>query len=165
MGRDYHNVDYYNKFSSKKKKILCLSNFSKKTHPLRRRFYKKIKHKKWITKQMKKINIEHFYKQLNQCKFVICPRGNGLETYRFYDTLYSGAIPIVLKENILYDKFKTLPVLILDTLEDLKNMTPQFLDEQYKLLSKKHQSYQRLLDMDYWLKNICDHKNPDEWCN
>ena len=85
-------------------------------------------HKEWV---------ENFYKTLNQCKFVICPRGNGLETYRFYDSLYSGAIPIVVKEGILYDKFKDLPVLILEKIEDFGLLTEDYLNKQYDILSKK----------------------------
>ena len=32
-------------------------------------------------------------------KFVACPRGNGLDTHRFWETLYRGSIPIVLRSN------------------------------------------------------------------
>jgi hypothetical protein len=36
------------------------------------------------------------YKQLSErFKFVACPRGNGLDTHRFWETLYRGSIPIV----------------------------------------------------------------------
>ena len=111
MGRDYHYEEYYNKFNSKKKNILCLLNFTVRSG-IRKDIYNSLKDKNFITQQIKKIDAKHFYKQLNQCKFVICPRGCGLESYRFYDTLYSGAIPIVLKEKNLYDKFKNLPILI-----------------------------------------------------
>ena len=31
--------------------------------------------------------------------FIACPRGNGLDTHRFWETLYRGSIPLVLKSN------------------------------------------------------------------
>jgi hypothetical protein len=31
----------------------------------------------------------------NNFKFVLCPRGNGLDTHRFWETLYRGSVPIV----------------------------------------------------------------------
>ena len=36
--------------------------------------------------------------------FVLCPRGNNLETFRFYEALESGAIPIFVKgSSVDYD--------------------------------------------------------------
>jgi len=32
-------------------------------------------------------------------RFVACPRGNGLDTHRFWETLYRGSLPIVLDGN------------------------------------------------------------------
>lgn len=32
-------------------------------------------------------------------KYVLCPRGNGLDTHRFWEALYRGAIPIVERSN------------------------------------------------------------------
>lgn len=36
---------------------------------------------------------------VNEHRFVLCPRGNGIDTHRFWETLYRGAIPIVLANN------------------------------------------------------------------
>lgn len=32
-------------------------------------------------------------------KYVVCPRGNGLDTHRFWETLYRGSIPIVIRSG------------------------------------------------------------------
>lgn len=32
-------------------------------------------------------------------KYIACPRGNGLDTHRFWETLYRGSIPIVKESN------------------------------------------------------------------
>ena len=34
-----------------------------------------------------------------QYKYVVAPRGNGLDTHRFWETLYRGSIPIVLRSK------------------------------------------------------------------
>lgn len=36
-----------------------------------------------------------YAKLAERYKFVACPRGNGLDTHRFWETLYRGSIPIV----------------------------------------------------------------------
>lgn len=40
--------------------------------------------------------LNQYYENLWRCKYVACPRGNGLDTYRFYESLHSYAIPITL---------------------------------------------------------------------
>ena len=42
---------------------------------------------------------DQFCTNLSNSKFVICPRGNALDTFRFYDTICAGAILIVAKEE------------------------------------------------------------------
>ena len=177
MGRDWRGTMFHSmKYNNFDKNILCLCSFQT-CRANRKEIYNSVKNKKWITfnissKEFKIKNflsMKDFYIQLNQCKFVICPSGNGFETYRFYESLYHKAIPIILlkrqnKENIFYDKYKDLPILFLKDYEAFQKLTPEFLEEQYEILSKKFKDYHRILDLKYWLKNICDHKNPDQWC-
>ena len=35
----------------------------------------------------------------SEYSIVACPRGNGLDTHRFWETLYRGSLPLVLKSN------------------------------------------------------------------
>jgi hypothetical protein len=35
----------------------------------------------------------------SQFKFIACPRGNGTDTHRFWETLYRGSIPVVKASN------------------------------------------------------------------
>jgi len=41
------------------------------------------------------ISPRKYAKISGEYKFVACPRGNGLDTHRFWETLYRGSIPIV----------------------------------------------------------------------
>jgi hypothetical protein len=36
---------------------------------------------------------------ISQHRFVLCPRGNGMDTHRFWEVLYAGGVPIVKRSN------------------------------------------------------------------
>jgi len=48
-----------------------------------------------FTKVTKFISPKAYSNLVREHKYVICPRGNGLDTHRFWEALYRGAIPIV----------------------------------------------------------------------
>ena len=61
---------------------------------------------KWKTVKHKKMTFLEEYaspRKLSrlspQYLFVACPRGNGTDTHRFWETLYRGSIPVVKKSN------------------------------------------------------------------
>jgi hypothetical protein len=39
-----------------------------------------------------------YAKIVEKHRFVVCPRGNGIDTHRFWETLYRGSVPIVLRD-------------------------------------------------------------------
>ena len=59
--------------------------------------------------------------------FVACPEGNGIDTHRFWETLYMGRYPVVL-HNRVNDAFRDLPVLILNKWEDFEKEYLMFLE-------------------------------------
>lgn len=46
-----------------------------------------------------RLKLSNYSRISSQYKYVVCPRGNGLDTHRFWETLYRGSIPIVLRNN------------------------------------------------------------------
>lgn len=40
-----------------------------------------------------------YLRQMRDYRLVVCPRGNGLDTHRFWEALYVGAIPVVLSNS------------------------------------------------------------------
>ncbi len=57
--------------------------------------------------------------ELANSLFCICPEGNGIDTHRFWEALYLGTVPIVLR-NTLTERFsKDFPCVLLDKWEDL----------------------------------------------
>lgn len=39
---------------------------------------------------------EEYQAKLALYKFVLCPRGNGIDTHRFWETLYKGNLPVIV---------------------------------------------------------------------
>ena len=48
---------------------------------------------------------EEYFDQLSRSKFVLCPNGDFVWTYRFFEAILCGAIPIIQEETELYDGF------------------------------------------------------------
>lgn len=45
------------------------------------------------------LNTMKYAKTVQGVKWVVCPRGNGLDTHRVWETLYRGSLPIVEENN------------------------------------------------------------------
>lgn len=81
---------------------------------------------------------ETFQGQMRVSKFVLIVSGLGYDTYRFWETLYSGAIPVVLRHSGIGGLMKTygwskdgkhkLPVLWVDSFEEI---TTELLNSEY----------------------------------
>ena len=113
---------------------LCLSSFSRNTDKTRRGFYSInrnkidniISNKKFITKFRSDIN--SYFKTIGKFKFVICPEGNGIDTHRLWETLYSKGIPIVEDNILMRKKCEGLPILWTNNYSDL---TEEYLINKY----------------------------------
>lgn len=46
-----------------------------------------------------------YYKTMLNSQFVLCPRGNYVWTYRFFEAMFCGAIPIVEEQSPAYDGY------------------------------------------------------------
>ena len=95
------------------------------------------------------IPFDLYLNNLGRSKFVLSPRGNGLDTHRTWEALYLGAIPIV-KRSSMDAVFQGLPVLIVDSWEEISE---EFLSEKYQEMKNKRYQKERLYS-DYWLKKI-----------
>ena len=86
-------------------------------------------------------------------KIILCPVGNGIDTHRLWEVLYSNRIPITVKVNNygIYKLYETLPIIILDKIEDLLD---------YDLIYKKYNEIISndynldIIDYDYWKNKI-----------
>ncbi len=90
----------------------------------------------------------NFFKIMLDHLFIACPEGNGVDTFRFWETLYMGRYPVVL-HNRVNDAFNDLPVLFLNKWEDFEKEYLKFLER----IKNKKFSYKKLTQ-EYWIDRI-----------
>lgn len=82
-------------------------------------------------------------------KFVLCPPGFSFDSFRIWETLLMGSIPIVESNPTGLDRtFSTLPVLVVSSYSVI---TPEFLEEAYRCFVRHADKFNyRLLKASYW---------------
>ena len=167
LGSDFRSISSFSNgnINNTNRDILCYCNFSLNTHSDRRKIHNKMKHKNFVTIENMQsflsysISRDEFFKKLSRSKFVICPRGINLDSYRFYDTIYSGAIPIVVKEqfhNLPF--FHEVPILYLKNANEYNDLTEEFLNKKYDELIKYKKNYYEKLDFNNFINELNSYK-------
>ena len=95
---------------------------------------------------------ESYYNDLEKTEFMICPRGCSLDTYRMWDSLYSGVIPIVVKYDG-YRQFENLPILFVDSWRDYLSLDEQFLRSARDKMLDQDYDYEQL-KFSWWQDRI-----------
>ena len=80
----------------------------------------------WLLFNDEQCYTNYFNKCLDHM-FIACPEGFGIDSYRFYETLYLGRIPVVL-HNPETDMFQDLPILYLNTWEEFPEKAKEFIN-------------------------------------
>ena len=90
--------------------------------------------------------------EIAQSKFVLCPSGLGFDTYRMWETMLLGSIPVI-ESNVGMDRtVASLPVLIV---KDFKYLTPELLDKAYPCFVNNAANFNfAALREDYWVNLI-----------
>ena len=78
---------------------------------------------------------------ISQHKFVICRRGNGVDTHRICETLLMGSVPVI-EHSGLDDMYSQWPCLLVNSLDYVD--TSEFEWDEAK--------YQSFLDV-FWLRD------------
>jgi hypothetical protein len=78
-----------------------------------------------------KLPFEDYMKAISQHKFVICMRGNGMDTHRFCEILLMGSVPVV-EHSGLDDMYSQFPCLIVNSLNDIDTSPFQWDDSKYE---------------------------------
>lgn len=90
-------------------------------------------------------------------RFVFCPPGNGIDTHRFWETLYRGSIPIVLRsEWSTYFLNLGIPMLELNDIGELIDFRRDFLSESYEELNSALSRNYEILTNFFWITKIRD---------
>lgn len=103
----------------------------------------------WCTVDAPNLSLDEYKCQLDRHKFILCPRGNGIDTHRLWESLYHGIIPIVEKHTH-YRCLEDLPALVVDS---FTNITEDFLTEKMDSLSKLKFNMEKL-KVSWWMDKI-----------
>ena len=99
-----------------------------------------------INPTLPKLEFEDYMGEISKHKFVVCPRGYGIDTHRVCEVLLMGSVP-VLEHSGLDDMYSQWPCLLVDSFESINTNT--FIWDDTK--------YQAFLDI-FWLKDSFKYK-------
>ncbi len=89
-------------------------------------------------------NYKDYLISLGSHKFSLSPWGNGIDTHRFWESLYCGTIPIT-KSHYIYKTFDGLPMVLLKSYKRLINLKKEIEFDEFNL---------EKLDINWWIKQI-----------
>jgi len=117
-----------------RKTKLAYANFRMHTHSSRKGLSNIVSEVKKIT-YSQNLEYEEFLLELAQHKFCLCPRGNGIDTHRFWEAQYLHAIPVIIEADWT-PAYSGLPILLLKSWNELKTID---LEKEYiKISSSSH---------------------------
>ena len=131
------------------KKNTILVNFNTSTSAKREGVKKYYKDFSWATNEEIKSK-QSFIKNLYQNKYVACPEGWGLDTHRYWESLYFGVIPVVDK-SYDYNKLHTPAQYEYAEIEEISK---EVLELEYKILIKKLLNNLEKLTISWWFENV-----------
>lgn len=143
------------------KLFLLYMNFCTQTYPKERNFVFNLFRDRSYCIVRQQLSDSMYLRDLACSKFVLSPRGNGLDCHRTWEALMLGAIPIVVSSD-LDPLFEDLPVLIIHNWSEI---TRGFLEEKWNEMNNKEYLWEKLY-VDYWLNILFWHKkNKMKICN
>jgi len=150
--KDFGDLDFK---THKKDKIYV--NFNKYTNlKERHHLYDFFQNFNWATVDRKTLDFHEYQNNLKNHKFVLCPWGNGVDTHRIWEAIYSGSIPVI-KDHITFKCLKSLPVIFID---DYKNLNYDYLINKSKELEPISIDNE-FLNLNYWIEKIRNNEYID----
>lgn len=169
--RDGHGIGYYDRVSLKENLVLrnlqviptkkIYANFNVGTNTYHRTMVRdvciKSNHIDWDAPNL---SVVEFFDKILDYEMIVCPVGNGVDTHRLWEVLYSNRIPITIKvgDFKIYELYEKLPIIILDNIEDLYNI--DLIEEKLEKI-KSNEYDLSILDISYWLDEI--NQNKIKW--
>ena len=91
------------------------------------------------------------YDKTLESRYALCPRGCGVDTHRFYECIYLGCVPIVLRTNTAFDRlYAAFPCLVVERWTDVTEaLLDRYYPECFAMMREFHAKYPRFLtDLD-----------------
>lgn len=111
----------------------------------------------WVHIDYPNLHKETYLQNLKSHTFVFCPWGNGIDTHRFWETLYAGSIPIT-KYHPTYEAASGLPVLFVKEYSEINEKLLYDFMNNFKI---ENYNFEKLTK-DYW-KNIVAATNYSDY--
>lgn len=102
---------------------LLYVNHRVETYPsVRQKVYDQFSQNSWATVKHPYSSSENDQYRLDLLdhKFILCPRGNGIDTHRIWEALYCGVIPVVIRHETHRLLEGKLPILFVDSYEEVE---------------------------------------------
>lgn len=142
-----HHLEKKNHNPSK----LLYVNHRVKTNPTERSWiYEYFKEDNNTTIRYGNLSLEDYKNDLDNHKFMLCPKGNGIDTHRLWECVYHRGIIPIIEDHISYRPCRKFPILIVNSFRDIN---VSFLEEEYEKIKNKNFN-EELLNVEYWIDKI-----------
>ena len=143
--------DQINNDKIKKNKKLLYINHRIETFPFERKsIYDNFFNNEWCTIDKPTLDLKSYKENLEKHCFMICPRGNGIDTHRLWECTYANVIPIV-KKHITYKNVLDAPILYVDSYDQI---TKDFLESKIGQFNNLNKEKLNIV----WWKNFINKK-------
>jgi hypothetical protein len=105
----------------------------------------------WVTVEGAGLDFADYLDAMTSHRFVLCPPGNGTDTHRLWEALYSRTIPVAIDTPAM-EAFRDLPILFV---ADFRQLTRAFLAEEYKRIVSASWNWQKLF-LPCWRDRIAE---------
>lgn len=146
--------DINNKKNKKINRIFCDSHLTV-SHPSRKKMHNILKNNKLIEFQNNRVSNKEILKKYAKYKFVLSPRGVGLDCHRTWEVFLLGSI-VITETSSLDDMYikNNLPVIIVNDYNELNNISYNKLDKWWNKNKTKCEK-----------ENILPKFKPSYWYN
>ena len=131
------------------------SNFSANTFPKERRPLQQLLDQMGVVNSPTNMTAKGritYLQNLRSHSLVVCPRGNGIDTHRLWETLYMGGTPIVLRDRAITPLVSELPVIVLDNWGQLSEKVK--LEGMWHELNNQSFRFEKLTSK-FWIEQFC----------
>ena len=111
------------------------------------------RNKSWVEVHEQRVTHSVFLYNLSQSKFMICPRGNAIDSHRNWEVIYMRRVPFMKKHPYLQELYKDYPVLFVD---DFSEVTEQLLIDNDNLFQEAQELNLSSLDLNNFFNKVIE---------
>jgi hypothetical protein len=109
------------------------------------------KEEPWVRARVNQdVPYREYCEAVHNHKFTFCPRGNGIDTHRFWESIYLGSIPIVIDYPQMSYFFDQLPIV---KAKSWFQITEDFLEIEYERIHSTEYNFE-IMKMGFWRNMI-----------